>query len=356
MRFQPHLAVFITWFSLSVSSAAGRGQTSNSPQVLKQVIAIADRSTLDEGKTHPFHLHATVAPSFERDKDSGRNGEIEIWWKAPGVYRRELRSAGFHLVEVVNGDKVWQRAEGDYLPYWLDCVADAFLHPLPASSLARMGTPPDKGKAMMGSVYLNWEKPLPMDMQPSKEDIAITQGTNLLFYDGGLGWGALFKDYSDFHGRMVPRTVASGSPEVTAKVDDLEDLRKVTDGWFEAPQTATGGQAPLRFAAVGQTNLAKDVVGGPSALTWPDIPNTRMDGVIWTDLVLDRGGHIREPFSTISDNPALNGFMHDYLAKLQFKPVLLNGQPTQTVRHVVLHFVLGQPAELDRLLPRNSPN
>ena len=39
------------------------------------------RSTLNQPGTKPFHLKADFEPSFERDKDSGRTGDIEIWWK-----------------------------------------------------------------------------------------------------------------------------------------------------------------------------------------------------------------------------------------------------------------------------------
>ena len=152
---------------------------------------------------------------------------------------------------------------------------------------------------------------------------------------------------------MVPHKLSVGSPEVTAKVDELKDLATVPDGWFDVPPPS-GGTALLRFAVVGRTNLTQDVVGGAPALTWPELPGTRVDGVIWVDLVLDKDGHIRQPFSMISDNPALNDLVHEYLAKLQFKPVLVNGQPVQTVRHVVLHFNLGQPAKLDQELPRND--
>jgi hypothetical protein len=37
--------------------------------------------------------------------------------------------------------------------------------------------------------------------------IAVTDKTGLLFYGGDLGWGALFRDYQYFHGRMVAMTV-----------------------------------------------------------------------------------------------------------------------------------------------------
>ena len=39
-----------------------------------------ERVTLDQPGTKPFHLKAVLAPSFARDKDSARTGEVEIWW------------------------------------------------------------------------------------------------------------------------------------------------------------------------------------------------------------------------------------------------------------------------------------
>src|SRR5215470_9820440 len=38
-----------------------------------------ERSTLNQPGTKPFHLKAVLAPSFERDRNSGRTGKVEIW-------------------------------------------------------------------------------------------------------------------------------------------------------------------------------------------------------------------------------------------------------------------------------------
>ena len=51
-----------------------------SSQVKKAVANIAPSTRLTG--TKPFHLKAVLAPSFERDKDSGRTGEVEIWWQS----------------------------------------------------------------------------------------------------------------------------------------------------------------------------------------------------------------------------------------------------------------------------------
>ncbi len=239
--------------------------SSFSQDSLALVRKAAEKSTLDQRGTHAFHLKATLALSSAREADSRGRGEIEVWWKEPGVYRRELRSLGFHQLEIVNGGRVWQKNEGDYMPEWLDQIADAMLHPVPARSAAMRGIAPDKTSGLAGSTYLNWEKPLAMNMQPSKEDVAITDSSGLLFYDGGLGWGALFKDYQEFHGLQIARTVANGSPEVSATVALLEDLPQLPAEWFNA---GVGGSDahPLAFRAVEKTDLASDVAESASPL------------------------------------------------------------------------------------------
>jgi hypothetical protein len=59
-----------------------------------RITKAAQKSTLDQPGTKPFHLKAVLAPSNARDNDSGRTGEIEVWWKSPTVWRRELRCPG----------------------------------------------------------------------------------------------------------------------------------------------------------------------------------------------------------------------------------------------------------------------
>lgn len=315
---------------------------------LAMVRKAAAKSTLDQNGTHPFHLHATVTPSPGRDANSGRTGDIEIWWQAPGVYRRELRATGFNQIEIVSGGHVWQSNEGDYLPQWLDEVARAILDPLPPQSAAMKGVAPNIVKASFGSIYANWELPLPMDQQPSKEVVALKQDGGLLYYDMGLGWGGFYNYYASFHGREVPRTFTIGSPEVTAKVVLLEDLPHVPPNWFDA-STPGGDPHPIRFVAIDHTDLATDLAEGSPMPDWPPVTNTPTEGVIWTDLVLDRTGRIREPFSPISDNPAINEAAKTYFAGLRFKPVLQDGQPVQVVRHVVLRFHLKRPAGVEDL-------
>jgi hypothetical protein len=58
-----------------------------------------EKSTLDQPGTRPFHLKAAYAPSFERNKHSYREGEVEIWWESPTRWHREVRSPDFHQID-----------------------------------------------------------------------------------------------------------------------------------------------------------------------------------------------------------------------------------------------------------------
>ncbi|WP_158824323.1 hypothetical protein [Granulicella sp. S156] len=315
--------------------------------MLARVRKAVERSTLDQPGTHPFHLRASLVPSPGRDKDSGRIGEVEIWWQAPGQYRREVRSSGFHQIEIVSGGRVWQKNDGDYFPDWLREMAEALIQPLPPVSAARKGLIPDEVKTLPGNTYLNWELPLPLNSQPAKEDVALTDSTGLLFYDGGLGWGALFKDYASFHGRNVARTLTTGIPEVTAKVLLLEDLPDVASGWFDS--TVQGSDPEIKTVAIDSTDLAADISGPFSLPVWPEVTNTPLTGVVSTDLVLDRKGRIREPLFVTADNPAVVEAARAYFSNLQFRPTLRDGVPVQVVRRVVLTFELHRPAGVEDL-------
>lgn len=68
-----------------------------------QVKKAVEKITLDQPGTKPFHLKAEYAPSFERDKDSRRTGEVEIWWESPTHWRRAVRSPEFRQIAIVDG-------------------------------------------------------------------------------------------------------------------------------------------------------------------------------------------------------------------------------------------------------------
>lgn len=301
------------------------------------------RSTLDQLGTKPFHLKAVLAVSRERDQESGRTGQVEIWWASPARYRREVRSPMFHQIEIVDGDHRWQKTEGDYFPEWLRLAAVELVRPVPNVEEALAGVRDADVKTMMGSTHFQWtitstDGHVQSGMGGS---VAVTNSTGLLSYCGGTGWGALFEGYKNFHGRMVATKVKVGSPEVTATVETLEDLNATPDGWFD-------GQAPgadrhlLDTIVVDELSARKHLLEQP-AVQWPALQDRPFEGVVTTQIVIDRSGRIRDMGPIVATNPAVKDVARDAISSMKFSPYEVNGGPVQVITRITLPFKTEQP-------------
>lgn len=306
-----------------------------------QVVRAANNSTLDQEDTHPFHLRATLKPSFARDAASNRTGEIEIWWQSPGTWHREVRCPEFHQVMVVMGGHVMERHEGNYFPEWLRETAEALVQPLSKESAARKGVRPDKETNLAGSLYLNWEKDLPMDQQLTKQVVNVRLDSDLLLYDGGLGWGGSFHDYARFHGKMIARTVTHGTPEVKATVNVLEDLPADYDHSFSMSGSSSD---PVETVIIDELGYMDALLPGTAPPVWPPVADGPLKGVVWTEMTIDRDGVPREVMNAISDNPGINDAATAYFKSLRFKPIMKDGHAVQVVRKIAIPFVLKRPA------------
>lgn len=321
-----------------------RAKEKDPAELVKKAV---ERSTLDQSGTKPFHLRAVLAPSFSRDQGSNRTGEVEIWWVSPTQWRREVRSPGFHQIDIVNGQREWERNEGDYFPEWLREVAIELVEPVPNLPQVLKRVDEADVKSVAGSVYCSWTE---MSTNGTVQKgmgaaIAVTGSTGLLFYGGGLGWGGMFKDYQNFHGRMVARTVSSGTPEVTAKVITLEDLGNVPSGFFDA--TASGGDATaLRTALVEETALRKNLLT-PEPTTWPPIKDGPLEGILTTTILVDRTGKVQEIGTIVSDNPALDDAARKAIAAMRFKPYTENGIPAQVLSRITMAYKTVRPAGME---------
>ena len=192
-----------------------------------------EKSTLDQPGTKPFHLKATYAPSFDRDKASNRIGTIETWWQSPTKWRRELSSPDFHQTLIVDGDKRWEKNDGDYFPEWLRELAVALVRPvpLPVDVLVKRIKTGDV-RRMARQVIVNWDATTEFDNEQANGSgvLSTTEDLGLLFYTNGPEWGAEYKDYREFHGRMIAQAVSAGHIQVTARIGVLEDLRDTPPG------------------------------------------------------------------------------------------------------------------------------
>jgi hypothetical protein len=306
-----------------------------------------ERSTLNQAGTKPFHLKAVLAPSFERDRGSNRTGDVEIWWASPTQWRREVRSPEFHQIAIVNGGREWQKNEGEYFPEWLRETSVALIEPVPSLDRVLQQVKDAEKRRMAGSTYFSWTM-MSTDGKVEKgmgAGLAVTESTGLLFYGGGLGWGGSYKDYKNFHGRMVAQTVSVGSPEVTAKVTTLEDLRDIPPGFFDAE--ATGGDVSLlRTAEVEETLLRKNLLP-MEPVEWPALKDGPLEGAITTKIVVDRMGKVRELGSILSDNPGLSEAAGKTIGSMQFKPCFEDGMAVQVVSRITMPFKTVRPAGVE---------
>jgi hypothetical protein len=298
-----------------------------------------ERSTLDQPGAKPFHLKATIAPSFERDKASGRTGEVEVWWASPTQWKREVRSPEFHQVEVVNDGHDWQKNEGEYFPEWLRVTAVELIRPIPPIDDVLAHVKAAEARNIFGrQINIDWiTNTGTAEVHNIRRSwVALNGTTGDLLYAGGFGWGGEFKDYQSFHGRIVARTVNVGSPQVTAKIFTLEDLGDVPNGFFDA--SAQGGDLhPLQTLLIDEISLRKNLQPAEPA-PWPPLQDGPLEGNVTTEILVDREGKVREFGVFVSENSAINEAGRQRILAMQFKPFLQDGVPVQVVSQITVPF------------------
>lgn len=324
---------------LVASATLARGKRNDDEKTLRKAVK---RSTLDQKGTKPFHLKAVIAPTKERNKASNRTGEVEIWWSSPDKWKREVQSPGFQQIAIANKGKEWQKNEGDYFPEWLRQTCVALIKPVPHLEDVLKYVEDGEVNKRRGTTYYSWME-MSGDGKVEKGmggALAITQSTDLIFYGGGLGWGALYEDYENFHGRMVGRSVSVGSPEVTARITTLEKLGKVPPEFFNAE--ASGSDPVIRTAVVKELDLRKNLMND-EPVAWPALRDGPFEGVVTTRVSVDRTGKIRDIEGVVSDNRAIDEAAQAAIEKMQFKPYLQDGVPVQVVSRITMGFKTGRP-------------
>jgi hypothetical protein len=314
--------------------------------LVKDVRKAVERSTLDQPGTKPFHLKAILAPSFERDKESGRTGEVEIWWASPTKWKRELRSPEFHEIEIVDGARDWQKSEGDYFPEWLRETAVELVKPVPPLDQVLEQVKTAEVRHLMGQTNINWVTATgTADVRNIlRSYVALRDSTGLLLYAGGFGWGGEFKDQANFHGRMIARTVNVGTPQVTAKLTTLEDLEDAP-GLFDA-DAKSGDPQPLRTVLLDEPSLRKNLLP-MQPMSWPPLKDGALGGNVTSLVVVDREGKVREIGTVISENSGVNETGKQAVAAMRFKPFVVDGVTVQVLSQFTLPFKTVRPAGVE---------
>ncbi len=169
-------------------------------------------------------------------------------------------------------------------------------------------------------------------------------------YGGDLGWGALFKDNKNFHGRIVAMTVTHGTPEVTARATTLEELRDTPPGLFDA--AASGGDLPLLETVIVEEKLLRKSLLPMDPVVWPPLKDGPQKGVMTTSIAVDRAGRVREIGTIVTDNNAMSEAARKVIAAMQFAPYLEDGVPVQVVSRITIPFKAARPqGEAPRSIP-----
>ncbi|HYL09738.1 MAG TPA: hypothetical protein VEU31_03290, partial [Candidatus Acidoferrales bacterium] len=148
-----------------------------------------------------------------------------------------------------------------------------------------------------------------------------------------------------FHGRAVARTVSVGSPEVTAKVTELEDLRDIAPGFFDV-EASGGSTVLLRTVVVEETSLRKNLLPMEPPL-WPPLQDGPLEGAVTTNIVVDRTGIVREVGTIVANNPGVRAIARKAIEALRFKPYLQGGVAVQVVSRITMPFKTVRPAGVE---------
>jgi hypothetical protein len=336
--------VYRQWWIAAFTAIAVWPTLGHAENLAKDIKKAVERSTLDQSGTKPFHLKATLAPSFERDKDSGRTGEVEIWWASPTQWKTELQSPGFHRIEIMDGAHDWQKNEGDYFPQWLQQTAVELIKPVPPLDQVLEQAKAAEVRRIGPMTNLSWTTPSGTAEIHNilRSSVALKNSTGLLLYASGFGWGGEFKDYADFHGRMVARTVNVGTPQVTAKITTLEDLRETPAGFFSTPSNA-GDSQPLQTVLLDEISLRKNLLP-MEPVSWPPLQDGPLEGNVTTEVVVDRQGNVRDVGTLISENSAVNDAGKNAVLALRFKPYVVGGVPVQVISQLTIPFKTVRPS------------
>ena len=300
-----------------------------------------EKSTLNQPGTKPFHLKATVAPSFERDKGSNRNGEVEIWWVSPTEWRRDVRCSGFHQVAIANGGKEWQKNEGDYFPDWLRNIAVVLVEPVPHVDDVLQKIRSADTTTIQGRKHFSWVTMASNGTVQKGIGAGLYVAQNgLLESSSTLGSSAWLREFKDFHGRKAPTKIDAGSPQVTATVLTLEDLGSVPADFFVAPPEPNSDL--IRTEIVSEIDLRKNLISG-EPVEWPSAKDGPLQGLLCGEIVVDRTGNVRDVGSVLSDNPALSETASKAIWAFHFKPYAVNGQPVQAISTITMAFKTARP-------------
>jgi len=95
-----------------------------------------------------------------------------------------------------------------------------------------------------------------------------------------------------------------------------------------------------------EEEMRKNLLTGKD-IVWPAVTDGPLEGVVWTEAVLDRTGKIREMVPPIADNPGVAGAAEQGFSAMQFQPVMRNGDPVQALARISVRFKTVRPEGME---------
>jgi hypothetical protein len=333
-----HFLIATVGCALVSASFAGDTKTVQLAEVAQHAV---EQSKLTLLGSTPFHLKATIVETTNPKSDY--KAAIEMSWISPDKWRRTITSPGFSQTLVLNGEKISERDEGDYFPWWLNDLVTAIFDPLqmldglknvnssmpkPSGSehsnscarlQAKVGTPPAENSAFLVFCFEGSHGLLESVVTP--------------------GYDAEFKDYREFKKKRVARRfVVDPEPGTTieARVTELSELVAPDESLFIVKQQTPSTERIERM------RVSEDTIRGSSSyvpdVLWPPVRSGKTSGVLSMYISIDRSGRVREAWPLNSDNAGLEDPAREQVMKWQFKPAKMNDVPVQTETVLTLAF------------------
>jgi len=288
-----------------------------------------ERSQITSPGSHPFVLKAKVL-EITNPANATYQAEIEEYWMAPDKWRRVVKASGFSETLVVNGDKTSEQITGDYYPNWLRTIVAAMFDPgaaLKGVDLSRSSDNPMIGGAEVCRRFTFMTGIAPVS---NKVFSSFCFSDGLVDFVAKPGYQAVYKNYKNFAGKHVARTISEAIESgtvVQATIEDLTELKAPEAATFVTQDAGAAGAA-LQTIRADEPTLRSLAVNAP-AIVWPTGHSGKETGTLSLYVCVDRQGHPREIYELNSSNPGLSDVAREQVMKWEFKPAVTQGVPVQ---------------------------
>jgi TonB family protein len=345
IRRWPRTAIHTAALLLLISAAAVRAED---PIPLLARLKSSDTGTaLDDPALKPWHLKMTVQLFDEKGKPSDQ-GTIEEWWSAPGLDRREYKTAAYTATEIRSAEKVYRTQGKDSPPYYLGLLRRQVVHPVMPAREDPASIKPELRKLNVGKISLdciamNHAKSGASSPLGSSPTYCLDPGANtlrmtLLFRSEAIARNSIGR----FQGREIPSVVVVSTNNVTVASEHVESLlgETIAPSEFEPSADLTEVVPPL-------ADLDTSLPETPAAIAqrqpiYPEGAKGRhLAGTVVLRAIIGTNGSIRDLELVSSSDPVFVSSATTAVKQWKYKPLVLNGQPTEVETTILTTYDMG---------------